>query len=331
MDKLRQDMKRRQFEKVYLLYGAESYLVQLYKKQLKEALVGDDAMNFNCYTGKGISLQEVSDTVATMPFFADRRLVLIEDSGLFKSSNEEWESLIRSIPDGSYLIFAEQEADKRTRLYKAVKECGYCCEMARQTQAQLTQWCLRGFGQSGLKITGPALESFLNKTGDDMENIRCEMEKLICYCMGKEGITEDDVEAVCTERINNRIFDMTQAAAQGNTALALELYDDLLALKEPGMRILFLLARQMNQLLCIKEMEAARQSRDQMAASLKVRPFVVGKLLSQARAFTTKQLKACVENCVSMEAAVKRGNMNERIAVEMVLLAVSKRTLLPAK
>ena len=91
------------------------------------------------------------------------------------------------------------------------------------------------------------------------------------------------------------------------------------------MRILFLIARQMNQLLCVKEMEVGRQNKDQIAAALKVRSFVVNKLLGQARQFTIDQLIRCVERCVELEEAVKRGNMNERIAVEMVLLSIANR------
>ena len=81
----------------------------------------------------------------------------------------------------------------------------------------------------------------------------------------------------------------------------------------------------MNQLLCVKEMEVGRQIKDQIAAALKVRSFVVNKLLGQARQFTIDQLIRCVERCVELEEAVKRGNMNERIAVEMVLLSIANR------
>ena len=310
MEKLRQDIRANQFERVYLLYGEERYLVQMYKNQLKKAIIGDDTMNLNQYTGKGLPVQEVENAVMTMPFFADRRLVLLEDTGLFKSSDEQWSNLVKSIPDSCHVLFVEQEVDKRSRMYKAVKECGYCAEMTHPSMQQRTQWILKGFGRYGLKITQSALDSFLEKTGDDMENIRNEMEKLASFCM---------------EQIENRIFDMTQAVAEGKTQYALELYADLLALKEPGMRILFLIARQMNQLLCVKEMEVGRQNKDQIAAALKVRPFVVNKLLGQARQFTIDQLTSCVERCVELEEAVKRGNMNERIAVEMVLLSIANR------
>lgn len=337
MDKLRKDIKSLQFERVYLLYGPETYLLQQYKNRLKEAIVGDDKMNFTSYSGKGIELQEVKNITFSFPFFAERRLVLIEDSGLFKGGSDEWAEFVREIPDTACVIFAEQElekkqdgekkltVDKRSRLYKAIKDCGYCCEMQRQTPEQLMQWCVKGFAQSRLKITRQAAQTFLDMAGDDMENIRNEMEKLICYCIGKEYIELGDVEAICTERVTNRIFKMIEEASRGNAGRALELYYDLLALREPGMRILFLLSRQINQLYCIEQMTAARLSRDQIAKSLKLSPYIVGKLQEQAKSFDSDALRKLLELCVQTEQDVKSGNMNERIAVETVIVSVSER------
>lgn len=323
MEKLRQDIKKAAFEPVYLLFGEETYLVRSFKEQLKKAIIGDDTMNFSAFEGKGVSLEEVSDLARTMPFFAERRLILLEGTGLFKNASEGWSELIGELPETCHLIFVESEVDKRNKLYKAVGAHGYCAELARQSDRDLKRWVVSGLGKQGLGITQEALELFLQKTGDDMENIRMEMEKLAGYCMGTQGVTAQDVEAICTERITNRIFEMTQAVSEGKQARALELYYDLLALKEPGMRILFLIARQMNQLLCVKEMAASGANKDAIAARMKLRPFIANKLMAQARKFSAEQLRRCVELCVSLEEAIKSGNMTERIAVEMVLMSIS--------
>lgn len=66
-----------------------------------------------------------------------------------------------------------------------------------------------------------------------MENIDKELEKLLCYCMDKDVIELSDVEAVTTEQITNKVFEMVDAIASHKQKRALELYYDLLALKEP--------------------------------------------------------------------------------------------------
>ena len=82
MEKLRQDIRANQFERVYLLYGEERYLVQMYKNQLKKAIIGDDTMNLNQYTGKALPVKAVMSSgvillkqfrIAAMSFLLSRR------------------------------------------------------------------------------------------------------------------------------------------------------------------------------------------------------------------------------------------------------------------
>ncbi len=129
MKVLNQDIKTRQFKPVYLLFGEESFLKKSYKKRLKEAIVGEDSMNFHQYEGKGLDLQEIISLANTMPFFGDRRLILIEDSGLFKGSGAELlVNYLPEMPDTTCFVFVESEVDKRNKLYKKVKDFGTAFE-----------------------------------------------------------------------------------------------------------------------------------------------------------------------------------------------------------
>ena len=47
MQTLDEDIKKREFKRVYLLYGEENFLKRSYKNRLKEAVLGDDTMNFH--------------------------------------------------------------------------------------------------------------------------------------------------------------------------------------------------------------------------------------------------------------------------------------------
>ena len=44
------DIKNKSFKPIYLLYGDEQYLKASCLKQLKQAIVGDDAMNLSEYS-----------------------------------------------------------------------------------------------------------------------------------------------------------------------------------------------------------------------------------------------------------------------------------------
>ena len=316
---LNQDIKEKSFKKIYLLYGDEPFLVGSYKKKLREAITGGDTMNFNYFEGKNPDVKEIISLADTMPFFADRRLILVDGSGFFKSAQEELAAYLPQMPDTTCLVFAESEVDKRNRLYKRVKELGYAAELNKQDTAQLMRWAAGILGRDGRKISRPVMEYFLERTGDDMENIRMEQEKLVCYTMGRDVITKEDVDAVGTVHVTSRVFDMVAAIVAGNTKKAMDLYEDLLTLKEPPMRILFLIARQFNQLLQIKELTAAGKDKGAMASALKVPPFAVGKLTAQARAFTRDQILSWVTLCVETEEAVKTGRLSDRLAVELLI------------
>ncbi len=320
MKVLSQDMKDKQFKPVYLLFGEEAFLKKSYKNQMKQAIVGDDTMNFHQFEGKGLDLREIISLADTMPFFGERRLILMEDTGLFKNAGAE--SLLEYLPEmpgTTCLLFVESEVDKRNKLYKKVKSLGYAAEMARQDGRQLSSWAGGILAREGKKITGRTMELFLSKTGDDMENIRMELEKLVSYTMGRDVITDQDVEEICTTRVVNKIFEMVSAISGRKTGQAMELYEDLLTLKEPPMRILFLIGRQFNQILQVKELMNQGMDRGSIASSLKMQPFVVGKVMPQARTFSREQILSYVNLCVDAEESVKTGRLNERLAVELLI------------
>lgn len=321
MQTLNQDIKNHEFKSAYLLFGEEEFLKNSYKNRLKEAITGGDTMNFNYYEGKGIDAKEIVGLADTMPFFAEKRLILIEDSGWFKGgpAAEEMSAYVEHIPDTTCLLFVESEVDKRSKLYKAVKKHGYAAELGRQDSAQLARWAAGILAKNGKKITARTMDYFLSKTGEDMENISSELEKLISYTLGREVITDEDVQAICTEQVTNQIFDMIAAIANRQTKKAMNLYEDLLTLKEPPMRILFLIARQFNQILQVKELMGKGMDKSAIASRLKLPPFVAGKIMTQARAFTKEQIVSYVNLCVEAEESVKTGKLQDRLAVELLM------------
>lgn len=319
MQTLNQDLKEGSFRPVYLLYGEETFLVNSYKNRLKEAILGDDTMNFSYYEGKGIDVNEVIRQADTMPFFAEKRLILVENSGFFKTSSEALASYLPEMPETSCMIFVETQVDKRNKLYKKVKDLGYAAELGRQNSSQLARWAGGILAREGKKITGKTMELFLSMAGDDMENIRMELEKIVSYTMGREVVTDKDVKEICTVQVTNRIFDMVAAIVNGQTKKAMDLYEDLLTLKEPPMRILFLIARQFNQLLQVKELMAKGFDKGVIASKMKLQPFVVGKIMTQTRLFSRDEILECVRFCVELEEAVKSGQLQDSLAVELFI------------
>ena len=320
MQRINEDIKNGNFRQMYLLYGEEAYLRKQYRDRLKKAMISDDdTMNYSYLEGKDISIGAVIDLAETLPFFADRRVVVVENSGLFKHGGEQLAQYLASLAETAYFVFVETEIDKRSKLFKTVSSQGTAVEFPIQSEATLKKWILGMIKREGKQITEPALHYFMEKTGTDMENIRKELEKL----MGKEAVREEDIEEICTKRISSHIFDMINAIADKKQKKALDLYYDLLALKEPAMRILFLIARQFNLLLQVKELKKQGLDNKSIGAKVSLPPFIAGKYAAQAAKFRTSDLRTALEACVEAEEAVKTGRMNDIMSVELLIVRYS--------
>lgn len=323
MQRLNQDIKTGQLNHVYLLYGEEAYLRKQYKDRLKEAIIGDDTMNYHYYEGKSISVGEIIDQAETMPFFADKRLIVLENSGLFKGGGEELAEYLKTPAETVYFLFVDAEVDKRSKLYKAVSAKGCAVEFGIQDETTLKRWILGMVKKENKKISEAALNYLLEMTGTDMENIRRETEKLFSYCLDKEAITERDIEQICTRRISSHIFDMINAIADRRQKKALELYYELLALKEPPMRILVLITRQFSLLLQVKELAGKGYQGRTIGEKVGLPGFIAGKYVTQASRFKKEELRETVEACVEAEEAIKTGRLNDNMSVELLIIKYS--------
>lgn len=318
------DIKMGQLKNVYLLYGTEDYLKRQYRDKLKHALVEpDDTMNFSAYEGKDINPKELIDLSETLPFFKEKRMILVENSGFFKNSCDDLAEYMSQVPESTCFVFVEEEVDKRSKLFKAASRAGSAVEFETPKEDMLIRWILGRIQREGKKITQSVMQLFLSKTGSDMENIDKELEKLICYTLDKTEISAADVEAICTGQTENKIFEMIDAISAKNQKKALDLYYDLLALKEAPMRILFLIARQFQNLLLIKSMSTKGYPAVSIAKTAGMPSFAVQKNLRQAGAFKINQLKEAIEDCGQAEEDVKTGRMADQLAVELLIVKYS--------
>ena len=321
MKNLKEDLKSGQFKQVYLLYGEEAYLKKQYKARFIKAMLPEgDTMNYACYEGKNTDIREVIDLAETLPFFAERRLIVFEDTGFFKSSGGDLADYIGEMPDTTYFIFIENEVDKRSRLYKAVKAKGYIAELGIQDESTLRRWIQGLAAKEGRQMAPADITYFLNKVGTDMENITKELEKLFCYAIDRDKLTGEDIDAVCTTQITNHIFEMVNAVAAKQQRRALDLYYDLLALKEPPMRILFLLIREYRMLFQVKALMQQGCTKKEIAARAGIHPFAAGRYMEQAKKFRLEELRDVMEEGADTEERVKTGFLADSLAVELFLV-----------
>ena len=325
MKTLNQDIKNRTFKPVYLLFGEEAFLVKSYKNRLREAIIGDDTMNLGIFTGKDTDVDQLISLADTLPFFSERRLIIVEDSGLFKRDAGALPDYLSQMPPTTCIIFAESEVDKRSRMYKKVKDLGYPAEFKTQTERELKKWVLQLLSREDIRLTEPVMDYFLSAAGTDMNRIRTELDKLISYLGDRKVLTQEDIDAVCAPQIEGKIFDMTAALAARDRRKAMALYFDLKTLREPPMRILFLISRQYHQLLQARQLSLEGMGREEVSSRLKVPVFAAGRLLSQASRYQENELERAAEACAEADYSVKTGKMSDIMALEMLIVQLQEQ------
>ena len=262
MKELTKQIKEKSFHKVYLLTGDEPYLVLQAKHMLKNAMIKEgDTMNYAAFTDGKIDLNTLQELAFTYPFFSEKRLLLLDGTGILKTGKDEFVSIMENMPETTCIIVCEPEVDKRSKVYKWIKKNGYVGEFLKknQTEKVLLRWIAALLGKEKKQIRENNARYFLQKTGDDMFQIKNEIDKLIAYAGDREEITQADIDAVASGEVQDKIFDLVDAIARKNKAAALSYYNDLILLKEPPMHILFLIVRQYRISLLICE-DSANQT-----------------------------------------------------------------------
>lgn len=321
MNLIKSDIANQTFANIYLMGGSEKYLLYQFRDNLVNALIDkDDTMNFVVYKGEDAKADSIIEFASTMPFFAERRVVLVENSGFFKNGCEEMEEFLPEIPETTCLIFVEDTIDKRCKIYKTISKLGKLAMFETPDEKTLLAWLNGLFAQAGIKAEYQALERLVEAVGQDMCMLSNEVKKLTAYCMDKGTVESADVSLLSVSQIEGKIFDMMDALSRKDKERTLSLYSDLLALREPAMRILYLIARQFNLLVRAKIALEENKSQSEIAAFLKVPPFTVKKYMTQSNAYTRTQLLSCINWCQEADMDIKTGRKRDSVAVELLII-----------
>ncbi len=213
--------------------------------------------------------------------------------------------------------------DKRSRLYKAAVKCGLAVEFSAPDEDMLKTWVLRKLGAEKIRITRDALELFLGMVGNDMSHISTETEKLISYVLPGGEVRRRDVEAVTSEILEGKIFRMIDLISQHDRKGALELYDDLVQLKEPPVKIFILTMRQLDKLLLVRSILDEGGSIGRVMEAVGQGKWQAEIAMRQARGFSGPALRKAVEECARLQEMAQSGRIDMHLGLELMILRVT--------
>ncbi|WP_265443453.1 DNA polymerase III subunit delta [Acetivibrio straminisolvens] len=329
IDKLKLEIKNESLGKLYLFYGEEEYLKKFYLGKIEEIILRDDRTGLNKVVIEGkTEASKIVEACETMPFFAERKLVVVKKSELFNSKrsnsskenkNDELVEYLQNIPDYICLVFYEEDIDKRLKIVGAVKKYGLMVEFPFQKPHELVKWAVKVFGSYGKTIDVSTASYLIDICEDGMAEILNEINKVVLYLGERQKVTVEDIKKVCTKSIKSRIFDLIDAIAERKLDLALKLLNDMIILKEPLPKILFMIAKQLKQLLELKLLFSKGMDEKEVCSKMGLNPYAIKKMIRQSKCFSLEKLKSAVQEALDLDLSIKTGKINDRTAVEILI------------
>lgn len=305
---------------VYLLLGEEDVLVEQAVTRLLDQLIPAEerALNLDAVRADEIELTDLITRVDTLPFFGQRRAVIVKDVDAWTPSEQERLAayLDRGTPPSALMLIAS-ELDRRRKLYTTVRRVGEVQEFPRLSVRELPAWIKDRVKREGRRIDQEAIDALVARVGPGLRQLGLELEKLFALVSPDASITRQDVESVVSRLSESTIFMLVDAIGEQRAGQALWHLDDLLREEAPPY-VLFMIARQFRMLLKASVLQARKASPAAVQQALGVPPFVARRMADQAKNFPPAIFTRIFERLEEADRAIKTTG-HPRLALETLI------------
>ncbi len=310
---------------LYLFYGPEKYLMNMYLNAIEKKIIqgGTKIINVSIYESN-TEPQAIIDCCETIPVMSDKRLVIVKDYGLFNKTKGNnavsvFESYVEQIPEHACLIFTEKEVDKRRKIYKQIDKYGLIAAFEYRKPYELVNWIIKELKKYGKIIGKNQASRIVENCEASMADIYTEIEKIAMYLEDKSNVDDEIIDNIMYKSVKSRIFELTDAIAEKNISRAIAVLKDMLILKEPVPLIVFMIARQLRQMIQMRLFTEEGLSVKEAASKIGIHPYIGGKVLKYAQKFNTEYLKKSMEKCLEYDISLKTGKIKQETAVELLI------------
>ena len=329
----------------YIFHGEDEFGRSERLAHLRSQMAGgDEAMadlNTTILDGNKLTMAELRHVCDTIPFMAERRLVIVrgllnrlvpKNRGRGKKSSQEstfldeLETYLPMLPPTTRLFFIEDEALQNFHPILKVaqrEETGYVQVFERPKDYELPGWIQQKTRAQGGEIDQDAIALLAALVGSDLRLLDSEIEKLLLYADGRP-VTADDVRSLVTRAREASIFDLVDHVGQRKADRALRLLHALIDDGAEPLYILAMLARQIRILIQVKELAAQGLAQGDITSELKLHRYVVQKALGQAQNFSLAQLEAAHQHLVEADWQIKTGRSDDELALDILVVDLTR-------
>ncbi len=322
------DMALAEKKRLFLLYGQEQYLLEKNMEKIIHTYLheGEADLNLEVLESLPKDIFELLNKCETLPFMAEYRVVVLKNTGIFESKDKAALELltekIAKLPESTVLIIREAAVDKRKKLFKLFQDRGCVAEQNYLNEEQLIQFLGKWFYRYRLRIKASAVKLLLQRAGMELSSLLNECEKLAA--LAEEVVTDEMVTAIVPERLESKVFQLTDALGRKDRQAAMENYQVMLQNRESVTGILFMIGRQIRQISQTKILLEKRTPAAEIAKFLGVQPFVLNKLTAQTKLFRMEELSRLLRELVQLEWDYKSGRADLETGIALLIVSAGK-------
>lgn len=258
---------------VYYFYGEEDYFIEEALKALKgQALTkGFESLNYHVYEAKTLEASQVVEAALTMPAFSAMRLIIVNGAEeLGKEEAKEFLEYAKSPSPTTCMVFVAggRKVDWGSELFKYLRERGCVKEYKGLKGDELEGWVKEYAMREGKSITPSAIGRLLAIAGENLRDVKGELDKVIIFAGGAKSIEEDDIESCAYPVRYSTAFDLADAIGRKDMGGAIRALSHLT--EEEPLMILGAIAWHFRILLKIKAYQRKGAERGRLAGLARV-------------------------------------------------------------
>ncbi|MGN1118804.1 MAG: DNA polymerase III subunit delta [Oscillospiraceae bacterium] len=335
--RLKSELKAGVLARVYYFSGEEIFLTKMYTERIIKAAIGDGdmEMNFMKYSGNP-KADELSDYTDSMPFFAERKCVLLADLEPESMDTPEvnaYVKLIENLPDTTVLIIAETSVEvdikkpkaKTKKIIAAAEKAGASCEFRYMSLPQIAAMSVKKAARAGCVLSPEDGAYLAQLCGRSLSTVSNEVEKLCAY-KGEGQITREDIDKLTPKLIDTSVYTLAGELFAGRTDAAFRVLDDLFAQRIEPVVILSALSGHFVDLYRAKLAQGAKATANDAAAAFKYPPnraFVMRNAYSSAKKLSERYLGECVDILYGTNLLLNSSKADKRGLIERALVEIA--------
>ena len=323
---LKEKIASKNFKGIFIFTGEEDFARKAALSAFIKHFEQDPLCQLNMHIfDNNVSAEKIAEAAETFPVMSEEKLIVVKNSGYFKSANESQKRILTdlfdNLPDFLSIVFDEDEIDGRNALFKKAKSVGLFTEFKYKTHAELVNYCGKVFARENISVSSDVLSHFVFSCDEGMTSINTEMDKLIAYSIEKKIITSEDVDLIVKKSLKSRVFEMLDAMIEGNANLVFPMLEEMKLCREAPIKILVLIGRQ--AVLINKTRVLLDCGASDIAAQLGLKPIIAQKYISQARRLTSGRTKNIMDKCLDADLSIKRGESSDWQALELLVADIT--------